>query len=79
MKNFREREELSVKLNVYDLVWDRANNKGQNAGLADLGFGFYHTGLTSLSIASLPLHLAEVDIGFYCRLRNEYSPQCIAD
>jgi hypothetical protein len=44
-KNFREAEELTIRLNVYDLVWDKSKKGGNNnAGLVDLGLGFYHTG-----------------------------------
>ena len=44
-KNFREAEELTVRLNVYDHVWDKTKKGSHNnAGLVDLGLGFYHTG-----------------------------------
>jgi len=43
-KNFREKEELKIVLNVYDLVWDKDSKAGKNAGLVDLGLGFFHTG-----------------------------------
>ncbi len=43
-KNFREKEELHVLLNVYDLVWDKDCKQGKNAGLVDLGLGFFHSG-----------------------------------
>lgn len=44
VKSFRDPEMLTIHLNIYDLVWDKEKGKN-NAGLADLGLGFYHTGL----------------------------------
>jgi hypothetical protein len=44
-KNFREAEDLNIRLNIYDLVWDKSRKGGNNnAGFVDLGLGFYHTG-----------------------------------
>ena len=44
IRSFKDPEKLTICLNIYDLVWDKNKTKS-NAGLADLGLGFYHTGL----------------------------------
>jgi len=48
-QNYKEKETLTVRLNVYDLVWNRNDDTGQAknaaAGFENLGFGLYHSAL----------------------------------
>jgi len=48
-QNYKEKETLTVRLNVYDLVWNRNDNTGEvknaAAGFENLGFGLYHSAL----------------------------------
>ena len=77
VKSFTEKEPLSVILNVYDLVWDRDSEGGRNAGLADLGLGFYHTGrirpvrpLALTAMAGLEIWGKEISFGHSRRYRS---------
>eukprot|EP00960_Hanusia_phi_P028538 747457-Hanusia_phi.AAC.4 len=76
-KSFTEKEPLSIILNVYDLVWDKDSEGGRNAGLADLGLGFYHTGRTRLSrllklmlVPGLEIWGKEISFGHSRRYRS---------
>ena len=49
-KNYKEAEPLTVRLNVYDLVWNRNDSndgpaKNAASGFENLGFGLYHSAL----------------------------------
>jgi hypothetical protein len=48
-KNYKEEEHLTVRINVYDLVWNRNDNgeavKNAASGFENLGFGLYHSAL----------------------------------
>mmetsp|Transcript_45127 Transcript_45127/g.106306 ORF Transcript_45127/g.106306 Transcript_45127/m.106306 type:complete len:401 (-) Transcript_45127:37-1239(-) len=46
-RDYKQTETLTVKVNVYDLVWESGDGKGKgkNAGLVDIGLGFFHSGL----------------------------------
>ena len=39
-RDYKQCESLTVKVNVYDLVWEtKDHRRGKNAGLVDLGLG----------------------------------------